>query len=416
MHSLGQRASFWLAAAVAGAALWTSAAPTETYPLYGAEWHLTPTVTTAIFAVYPIVLVAVLIVAGDLSDHIGRREAILLGLIASVVGSFLFAVAPDVGWVFAGRAFMGMGVALSLSPATAAMVEFSPTGRSQRASSIATAATAVGLMFATLVGGGLIQYAPFPLHLNFWVLSAVLLGLLGAAWYLPRSSVGQTSSAWRPRTPSIPRQLRALFATSALAVTAAYASGAVSLSLGADISKELLASKNVLINGSVMALLAAVVGLVALCARGLPGRTVIVVGGVTNAIGMGLLVLSASQHSLVILIVASVVNGGGYSLLFMGGLAVISAHAPARHRAGTLSAVYLVAYLMQAVVAIGLGLVATAFGLRNAVNVGAPVVALLSLGACALALVTFRQGSAKVAAPAAEPSLVQAPAAESRAS
>ena len=50
-HTLGQRASFWVSAAVVVHTLWTSAAPAMSYPLYAAEWHLTPAITTAIFAV-----------------------------------------------------------------------------------------------------------------------------------------------------------------------------------------------------------------------------------------------------------------------------------------------------------------------------------------------------------------------------
>ena len=39
-----------------------------TYRLYAEEWRLTHTVTTGIFAIYPIVVVATLIRFGDLSD------------------------------------------------------------------------------------------------------------------------------------------------------------------------------------------------------------------------------------------------------------------------------------------------------------------------------------------------------------
>ena len=46
-RTLGRRGSFLTAAAVAGISLWTSAAPTTTYPLYASAWHLTPTTTTA---------------------------------------------------------------------------------------------------------------------------------------------------------------------------------------------------------------------------------------------------------------------------------------------------------------------------------------------------------------------------------
>jgi hypothetical protein len=61
---------------------------------------------------------------------------------------------------------------------------------------------------------------------------------------------------------------------------------------------------------------------------------------------------------------AAVAMGAGYSLLFLGGIGLIRANAPARYRAGTLSAVYLIAYLMQGVTALLLGAVATASGLK----------------------------------------------------
>jgi MFS family permease len=97
-----------VSAGMAGHALWTSAAPALTYRLYAQEWNLAHTATTGIFAVYPIAVVAMLVGFGGISDQIGRRTAMLLGLGASLVGALLFAVARDVWWVFAGRAFMGV--------------------------------------------------------------------------------------------------------------------------------------------------------------------------------------------------------------------------------------------------------------------------------------------------------------------
>ena len=84
----------WTAASVVGLALWASGAPTVVYPLYAQDWHLAPSVTTAIFAIYPLVLVPVLIVFGNLSDVIGRRAVILMGLVALAAGSVAFGLAP----------------------------------------------------------------------------------------------------------------------------------------------------------------------------------------------------------------------------------------------------------------------------------------------------------------------------------
>jgi MFS family permease len=398
-RSLGQRSSFWVAAAVAAIALWTSAAPTITYPLYAAQWHLEPSVTTAIFSVYPVALVIVLVFFGNVSDYIGRRAAILLGLTASLAGVLLFALAPDVSWVFAGRALMGVGVGLSLSPATAAMVEFSALGQAKRASSITTAATALGLALATLVGGALIQYAPFPTHLNFWVLFVVIAVVIGAAWFLPRHTRDQDLGRWRPRLPGIPRGLRKVFIVSAVSVTAAFATGAVMMSLGDLIAANLIGSDNSLVNGSSFALFAVAVGVVAIAARGLSAPTIIVLGGAFTTLGMGLLLLSAEGHSLGLFLATSVVLGAGYSLLFLGGLTVISANAPAHHRAGTLSAVYLVAYLMQGVTASVLGAFATASGLQVALDIGAPAIVVIGLGALALAVSIGRRPTSPKGSP-----------------
>ena len=160
--TLGQRASLWVSAGVVIHTFWTSAAPAMTYPLYAQEWGLTPTVITAIFAIYPIVVVVALICFGEISDYAGRRATILFGLGASLLGVFCFGVAPGVFWLFVGRVLMGLGVGLSAGPSTAAMVEFSPPGQSERAGSITTAAQAAGYVMAFLLGGALIQYAPLP--------------------------------------------------------------------------------------------------------------------------------------------------------------------------------------------------------------------------------------------------------------
>ena len=391
MHSLGRRASFWVAAAVVAIALWTSAAPTVSYPLYAAEWNLTPAVTTAIFAVYPLVLVIVLVLFGNLSDYIGRRRTILYGLSASLAGVLLFALAPNVGWIFVGRALMGIGVGLSLSPATAAMVEFSAPGQERRASSTTTASTAVGLALATLVGGALIEYGPIPTHLNFWVLSAVVAGVAVAAWFLPRHTAAEATGRWRPRPLVVPRGLRGSFAISAAAVSGAFALGALILSLGVEIAQELIRSDNALVNGAVLSLNAVVIGASALLVRRWRSDLIIVLGGVTTVIGVGLFFLSSVEHSLALFLAAGIVAGFGYAALFSGGLGLISAAAPAHHRAGTVSSVYLVAYFLQGSIALILGALATASGLQLALEIGVAVVALLSIAAGVLAVTVGRQ-------------------------
>jgi MFS family permease len=397
---LGQQASFWVSAGVVTHIFWTSAAPAMTYRLYAEQWHLTPTVTTAVFAVYPIVVVAVLVGFGDLSDHIGRRLVILLGLGASLIGTLLFAVAPDVLWLFAGRALTGIGVGLTAGTATAALVDFSAEGQSKRAASVTTIAQAVGFSGALLLGGALTQYAPWPTHLGFWVLFALIAGLFVATWFLPRRRGGPAASRrWRPKSPSIPAGLRPAFALAASAVTTAYTHGVLILSLGGQVGHDLVGSSNALVNGAALSLFAITSGVVGISARGLSPRPAMLLGAIASVASMGLLALSVARQELSIFLASTAIAGVGYSLLVLGGLALLGGAVPERHRGGVLSALYLFAYLSMGTVALGLGVVATERGLGLAVDLGAAAITLLSLGTIGLLALQQIHGRKVPAAP-----------------
>ncbi|WP_207461566.1 MFS transporter [Azospirillum sp. SYSU D00513] len=376
-HGLGREAGFWVSAAVVAHTLWTSAAPAMIYPLYAAQWGLTPTVTTGLFAVYPIVVVAVLIGFGTLSDRIGRRAAMLLGLAASAGGVLLLAVAADVGTLFAGRILMGIGVGLSAGPAAAALVEFAGPGGTGRAGSVTAAAQSLGLALALLLGGALVQHAPWPARLSFWLLFAVLVLIFAAAWFLPHGRADSPPARWRPGTPSVPPHARGAFATAALAVTAAYTHGAILMSLGAQIADDLVASPDAFVNGAALSLFALASGAVGILARGMAPRAAMIGGGAVSVAGAAFLAGSAALQSLVFFLAATAMAGAGYALLVLGGLGIVNAAVPDRQRGGTLSALFLFAYLFTGVLTAGLGRVAAGAGLETAVDIGAAVMGLL---------------------------------------
>ena len=387
--ALGRRASLFVSAGVVAHTLWTSAAPAMAYRLYADEWHLNHTVTTGIFAIYPVVVVLTLIGFGDISDHIGRRATMLMGLAASLAGTLMFAVAPNVMWLFAARAVMGVGVGLTAGPSTAAVVEFAAAGpvgnSSRRAALIATVAQAAGFAGALLLGGALVAYAPWPTRLSFWVLAMLLAPLLVATWFLPRHTTIGTGMVWRPRWPFVPREARKSFVIASVAMMTAYTHGVLILSLGGQVARDLIGSPNALVNGAVLSLFPIVFGAVSIVARPLTARTAMTLGAFASTAGMGLLALAVALHGLPAFLLATAIAGAGYSLLFLSALQVINAAAPAQRRGGVLSALYLLAYLSMGMVAIILGIVATDWRFRLAVDLGAGVIALLSVATLALA-------------------------------
>ncbi|MGW0080340.1 MFS transporter [Streptomyces sp. NPDC003393] len=371
MPLLGTRASFWTAGAVVALALWTSACPTMTYPLYQAEWGVSTTTVTWIFAAYPIVLIPVLIIFGDLSDHIGRRASILIGLAAELIGALLFAVAGDVWWLLVGRAFMGIGVGLSISPANVAMVEFSAPGKEKRAGAISTAVSALGIGLAMVLGGALTEYAPFPLHLGFFVLAATIAAVACLVLRMPRHTPDEDREPWRIRTIVIPRGSRTVFVAGSIAFASSFLLGAIVLPLGAKIAQQLAGSTNALVTGAMLSVFAACITLFALVARRVQVWLLVVLGAVGSLAAVWLFVVTGLTHSPALFFLASAVAGAAYAFDFAGGLTVFNRYAAPHHRASMVSGGYLIGYLAQGIGAPALGAVVTAHGLMPGLLSGA---------------------------------------------
>jgi predicted MFS family arabinose efflux permease len=385
---LGRRASLLVSAGVVSHTLWTSAAPALTYGLYAQEWHLSHTVTAGIFAIYPIGVVVMLVGFGGISDQIGRRATMLAGLFASLVGALLFAVAPDVWWVLAGRALMGIGVGLAASPSTAAILEFSSPESAKHAASFTMGAQAGGFAAALLFGGALTEYGPWPTRLCFWVLSLFLIVLLIGTWLLPRHTPGSAGGDWRSRMPSVPKHLRRNFAVSSTAMIAAYTFGVLVLSLGGQVEHDLIGSPNAFLNSAVLSLFPIVMAAIGIIARTLSPRVALTVGALVSCLGMVLLIAAVNFRDLVIYLLATAAAGGAYSLLFVGGLQVISAATPERNRGGILSALYLLGYLSMGALALALGAIATTRGLGFAVDLGAAAIILMNVATLVLTMIT----------------------------
>jgi MFS family permease len=295
-------------------------------------------------------------------------------------------------WLFAGRALMGIGVGLTASPSTAAMVEFAAPGQNQRAAAVAASAQAVGFAAALLLGGALVEYAPLPTRLTFWLLFALLAILFVATWGLPREA-GANAGRWRIRTPFVPKNLRGVFALAALAVLTAYTHGVLILSLGGQVAHDLVGSSNAFVNGAILSLFAIASGIAGVGAKRLHPRTATVLGAIASASGVGLLALAAARHALPIYLAATAIAGIGYSLLFFAGLAVLNAVASPQHRGGILAALYLIAYFSMGTVALVLGVIARSTSLGLAIDVGAGLIALTSLATLCCAMTSSMESS-----------------------
>lgn len=350
--------------------------PTPLYRSYEQRFGFSPLVVTLVFAAYVAVLIPSLLVAGPLSDAIGRRRVLLPAVAVAALGSLGFALAADTGWLFAARVLQGLAVGAASGALTAALTELEPTGNRRRAALVSTVASMGGLGLGPVSAGLLAQYAPAP-HVLPFVLEIVL--LLPAAAVVAVLPATHPTTRWRPRRPEIPAAMRAVFAVSGTANFLAFAVIGLFLVLVPTYVGALAHSTNLALGGGAVALMLACSVTAQLAGYGRPARSLERVGLPLLAVGLGLLALAGVLSSLVLLLVATTLAGVGQGLVFLGGLTAVNHAAPADRRAAVLSSFYVVVYCGVGLPVIGAGLLAADIGLVAAVRYFSGVVAVLCL-------------------------------------
>ena len=147
---------------------------------------------------YSLVFASLMLVAGSLSDRLGRRNMMVAGIAVFCGGSLLCALAPNVGWVIAGRAVMGVGAAAS-EPGTLSVIRQLYPDRSERARALGAWAAVSGLSLALgpVIGGVLVNLGDW--RDVFWFNLVLGLVLLAATTrFVPNSS---DPGAGRPDGP-----------------------------------------------------------------------------------------------------------------------------------------------------------------------------------------------------------------------
>src|SRR6267143_4510654 len=75
---LSRATSLYLLASTTASYLASSSAPTPLYPIYQGEWGFSAVAISFVFGIYAIAVIAALLVAGRLSDYVGRRPVLIV--------------------------------------------------------------------------------------------------------------------------------------------------------------------------------------------------------------------------------------------------------------------------------------------------------------------------------------------------
>ncbi|MBP1183543.1 MFS transporter [Methylobacterium sp. PvR107] len=329
-------------ALVLGTFLAASSAPTPLYRFYQETYALSPIVTTAVFAVYALALLVALLVAGSLSDHLGRRPVIFGAILLELAAMLLFVVSDGAGHLLAARTVQGIATGIAASSLGAALVDVD-RARGQLVNSLAPL---LGMAVGALGTSILVQYAPHPLHLVYAILGTMFAVQAVLLWLTAETGArrsGALQSLW-PRVVVPPQVRRTLVAVTPSNV-AMWMLGGFYLSLVPSLVAVATGTRTPLIGGAMVTALM-LSGASAIAARRTRAANANLTVG-TFAMMTGLAIVLAGMHggSVPVLIGGTLLGGAGFGTGFLGALGMVIPLAQPVERAELLAAYYLQSYL-----------------------------------------------------------------------
>jgi MFS family permease len=383
--ALGRTAAFWSLALILALLLFASSAPSPLYVVYQAEFGFSSLTLTSVFAVYAIALLASLLVAGSVSDHVGRRPTLLVALVIEIAGMLAFAEAQSVVWLFAARTLQGVATGVAMGAISAALLDLAPADKPRLGPLLGVASPLGGLAAGALVAGLLVQYGPAPTRLVFWLLFGVFAVAILVAAAMPETvrRDGPWAHTLRPSV-AVPGPLRVAFVATIPTLMASWALGGLILSLGPSLTAGVLGNTSHVAGGLPIFIMAGISSLASVWLRDTHARSTARGGLAALIAGVAITLAGLNGGSLALFLVGSAVAGLGFGPAFAGAFRALSSLAPVHERAGLVSAILVVSYLAFSLPAVAAGFAVTRFGLHDTADVyGA---ALIVVAAAALAL------------------------------
>jgi MFS family permease len=391
---------YGLAAAIVGAALFASGTPSPLYGTYRALWGLSPLVLTLVYATYAFGVLASLLLAGTISDYVGRRPVLLVALATLMVATVLFMLAGSVVWLFAARAVQGLATGLALGAASAALLDLHARRDARAVGLTNGVGSAAGMGLGVLTSAVIIDLLPAPRILPYVVLLILFAVLLVGVAKMPEPVAHRSRPRLTPQRPAVPRAVRPAFLLAALGVISSWSIGGLSLSLGPELSAGMFHTASPLVGAIGVVFLAGPAAIAQIGFRRSAPWAGAVAGSIALAVGMLAVVVAASMDSAALYVAGTIVAGAGFGVAFLGALRALSAAIPPEHRGSVMSAFYVVAYASLSLPAIIAGILDTPLGLRPTFEIFGSAIAALALTVAALAWRTRPRDTHAVAKPA----------------
>ena len=339
-------------------------APSPLFVLYQQEWGFPSWMLTVAFAIYAVTLLITLLIAGSLSDHIGRRPVLIGALALQVVAMLMFLFATDIGWIVAARSVQGVATGAAMSTFTAALVELAPEKHKKLGATIGSTAPVGGIALGAFFTGLAVQFTAQPTLLVFTALALLFAAGVLVVLASPET-VDRRPGAVRSLIPrlAIPREARREFGAAVPLFIGTWMLAGLFIGLSPSILHGIFDLDSGLLNGAIVAVPPAVGAVTGLLLTRAPARTTTVWAMAAIIVGVGIAAAGIAGAVLPLLFAGAVVAGAGFGAGFSSMLRILAPLAPNDQRAELFAGVFLVSYLAYGLPALAAGELITVVGL-----------------------------------------------------
>jgi len=349
---VSQAAAFYLLASITMSFLAGSSAPTPLYPLYQAQWGFSPVTVTVVFGIYALALLAALLVAGRLSDHVGRRPVLIAATAMQAATMLVFASADGVSGLLFARIVQGLSTGAAIAAVGAGMLDLDKA----RGAVANAVAPPLGTAFGALAGGVMVHTLPAPTQMVYLVFAVVFV-LQGLGVWLMAETNTPRPGAWASLTPrfSLPFATRRPMLLAVPVLVAAWSLAGFYASLGPGLVHGVFGLDSSLLGGVALFVLAGSGAASVLWVHGRSPSTTMSFGAAALLAGVAVIGVSLATHAAALYFVGTAIAGTGFGAGFQGAVRSVVAFATPRESAGVLSIVFVVSYLAMGVPAVGAG-------------------------------------------------------------
>jgi len=337
-------------------------------------WGFSSMTVTVIFGIYAIAVLASLLVAGRLSDHVGRKKVLIVATIIQAITMLLFAVADGVNDLLFARVLQGLTTGAAIAAVGAAMMDIDHV----RGATANAVAPPIGTAMGGCVAGLMVRYLPAPTHFVYAVLCAIFIAQ-GICIFMMKESASLKPGAWASLKPrfNFPVAVHSPLLRALPALVATWSLAGFYGGMAPALIRDIFGMDAGLLGGLALFLLAGSGGICVLFTQHRDARGMMLFGSSMLIAGLSLIIAAVSYRSITMFFMGTVLAGIGFGAAFQGSVRSVVPHAGPSERAGVISIIFIVSYLAMGVPVVIAGYFLTQKGNVMATAEGFSIVLLL---------------------------------------